>query len=145
MFLTDEEKQMLDGKKGFVTQKAMELMVKYGEALGADKLLKVDKVYGGTVGCSNTDLTMMKLEEVKTFDRLCMNQTLCTDIQDVNLPKFNCFTCDLAENLDVDCWQELEVPEERFHFAEQSFAYSKSIDMNLVATCAPYEPGIWPL
>ncbi|MCK4273405.1 MAG: DUF521 domain-containing protein [Dehalococcoidales bacterium] len=36
MKLTDAEKALLDGSEGLARQKAMELLVKYGEALGAE-------------------------------------------------------------------------------------------------------------
>lgn len=37
MKLTDDDQAMLDGKEGLARQKAMELLVKYGEALGAER------------------------------------------------------------------------------------------------------------
>ena len=37
MKLTDDEKAMLDGEHGLTVQKAMELQVRYGTALGAER------------------------------------------------------------------------------------------------------------
>lgn len=37
MKLRDNEQAMLDGKEGLARQKAMELLVKYGEALGTER------------------------------------------------------------------------------------------------------------
>ena len=39
MRLTNSEKAMLDGSEGRAVQKAMELLVRYGEALGAERLV----------------------------------------------------------------------------------------------------------
>ena len=40
MRLTDEERAVLDGRDGRAQQKAMELLVRYGEALGAERLVE---------------------------------------------------------------------------------------------------------
>jgi predicted aconitase len=39
MFLTDEEKQILDGSQGEIAQKCMQFLADYGEAAGAEKLV----------------------------------------------------------------------------------------------------------
>ena len=44
MRLTDPEKAMLDGAEGRARQKAMELLVRYGEALGAERLIETNNV-----------------------------------------------------------------------------------------------------
>ena len=40
MNLTDAEKAMMDGSEGRAKAKAMELLVRYGEALGAERLVE---------------------------------------------------------------------------------------------------------
>lgn len=42
MFLTDEEKRILDGKQGYLSAKCMEFLVAYGEAAGAECLVDID-------------------------------------------------------------------------------------------------------
>ena len=44
MYLTDEEKAMLDGRDGPAVHKAMDLLVRYGEALGAERLVETRNV-----------------------------------------------------------------------------------------------------
>ena len=46
MRLTDAEKAMLDGAAGPAKQRAMDLLVRYGEALGAERLIAVTNVAG---------------------------------------------------------------------------------------------------
>jgi hypothetical protein len=46
MNLTDAEKAMLDGREGRAKAKAMELLVRYGEALGAERLVETRNVAG---------------------------------------------------------------------------------------------------
>src|SRR5215510_915695 len=44
--LTDAEKAMLDGRQGRAKAKAMELLVRYGQALGAERLVETRNVAG---------------------------------------------------------------------------------------------------
>ena len=44
--LTDDEKAMLDGRNGKARQKAMELLVRYAEALGAERFVDTRNVAG---------------------------------------------------------------------------------------------------
>ena len=42
MYLTDEEKRILDGEKGEIAQRSMSFLVEYGEAAGAERLIDID-------------------------------------------------------------------------------------------------------
>lgn len=42
MYLTDEEKRILQGERGEIAQKCMEFLVAYGEAAGAERLIDID-------------------------------------------------------------------------------------------------------
>ncbi len=46
MKLTDAERAMLDGNDGKARQKAMDLLVRYGEALGAERFVNTTNVAG---------------------------------------------------------------------------------------------------
>jgi hypothetical protein len=46
MKLTDDEQNMLDGCDGAAVQKAMDLLVRYGEALAAERLVQTNNVCG---------------------------------------------------------------------------------------------------
>ncbi len=46
MKLTDDEKEMLDGVHGRAKARAMDLLVRYGEALGAERLVETNNVAG---------------------------------------------------------------------------------------------------
>lgn len=55
MFLTDEEKRMLDGEMGFGMQKAMQLNVALGEAMGAEKLIPVTSCHLGGLSIRSSE------------------------------------------------------------------------------------------
>src|SRR3974377_1533617 len=46
MILTDDDKAMLDGAAGPAKQKAMDLLVRYAEALGAERFVDTNNVAG---------------------------------------------------------------------------------------------------
>ncbi|HWX62633.1 aconitase X [Bradyrhizobium sp.] len=46
MRLTDHEKSMFDGEQGRAKARAMDLLVRYGEALGAERLVETNNVAG---------------------------------------------------------------------------------------------------
>ncbi|MBE6759465.1 MAG: DUF521 domain-containing protein [Ruminococcaceae bacterium] len=49
MFLTDEQKAILDGEKGETLSKVMQSVIRYGELFGADKLIPVTSKYNHLV------------------------------------------------------------------------------------------------
>jgi predicted aconitase len=55
MLLTDDEKAMLDGRHGKARQKAMDLLVRYAEALGAERFVDTNNV-AGVPGSANAFL-----------------------------------------------------------------------------------------
>jgi hypothetical protein len=44
--LTDHEKAMLDGSHGAAKARAMDLLLRYGQALGAERLVETNNVAG---------------------------------------------------------------------------------------------------
>ncbi len=67
MYLTDEEKKILDGGKGRVAQKCMEFLVAYGEAAGAERLIDLDgtvDLHPGTHWVHDYVITPEEIEEL---------------------------------------------------------------------------------
>jgi cis-L-3-hydroxyproline dehydratase len=48
MYLTDEQKKMVEGKYGLGIQKAMTMLIKYGEAFGAERMTRVDSCHAAS-------------------------------------------------------------------------------------------------
>lgn len=53
MYLTREQEKMLNGEYGWATAKAIELIIRVGEALGADRLIQVKHAHVSGVSYSN--------------------------------------------------------------------------------------------
>ena len=69
MFLTDDEKRILDGKQGKIAQRCMTFLVNYGEAAGAGKLIDLDgtvDLHPGSGWVGDYDI---KREEIKELVR----------------------------------------------------------------------------
>src|ERR1700727_1983199 len=61
MILADDEKAMLDGAGGVAKQKAMELLIRYAQALGADRFVETNNIAG--VPGSSTQFLQKYFEE----------------------------------------------------------------------------------
>lgn len=55
MYLTDEEKRMLDGEMGYGVQKGMQLIVGLGKAMGAERLIPVNSVHLGGLSIRSSE------------------------------------------------------------------------------------------
>src|ERR1700682_5333921 len=102
MKLTSEEQSMLDGAAGKAKQKAMELLVKYGEALGAERLVATDNI-AGVPGSSNPFLQMYYHQHGGGYDAIFSLFDLDSD-EIVEVPKASAHTCHLQGGYDPDNW-----------------------------------------
>src|SRR5882672_4556360 len=107
MLLTDWERAMLDGRDGRAKQKAMELLVRYGEALGAERLVETNNVCG-TVSAA----TPFMRDYVKTgFDAVFSEFNLDSN-EVVETPPVSVFTCQLIHGIDSANWRHQGIPED---------------------------------
>jgi predicted aconitase len=125
MFLSDEEKEMLDGNRGPGVQRAMDLLVKFGDAFNAERMVKLSSVH--ELGAAPLDW----LYEVKEGGT-----------------KVRTFTSMHALYLDPKYWREMGVPE-RYGERQQrliSNVIKEHKEMGIVTTCtcAPYLVGNVP-
>ena len=144
MRLTDEEKRMLQGERGEIVRQAMAVLTRYGEALGAEKMVEVNTILGGPIGCGSTPLVMELLKKYGSFDALFGELGLCFDFQG-KLPKMNYFTCTTTSSLDPSCWEAQEASREEYDFAVANEAFANRIGLHNCNTCAPYHSGVMPV
>ena len=98
MFLTDEEKRMRDGAEGAATAAAMDLLIRYGDALACDRLCDVRNVAG----------TMTQPSPVKArlvaeggWDKAFAVINLDSD-RDLTIPQMRVPTCQLQHGFGPD-------------------------------------------
>jgi predicted aconitase len=143
MNLTDQERAMLDGQDGKARQKAMELLVRYGEALGAERLIATDNI-AGVPGSSNPFLQKYyhqhgggSYEAIFSFFDLDSDEL-------VDVPKAAAHTCHLQGGYDPDNWQILGATPENFKISQESEAFIADRGVQILKTCTPYLAGNVP-
>jgi len=141
--LSNEEKSMLDGKDGKARQKAMELLVRYGEALGAERLVATDNI-AGVPGSSNPFLAKYYHQQGGgNYDAIFSLFDLDSD-EIVEVPKASAHTCHLQGGYDPDNWQLLGASPEGFKISQESEAYIAGRGVQILKTCTPYLAGNVP-
>ncbi|NLA05275.1 MAG: DUF521 domain-containing protein [Firmicutes bacterium] len=128
MYLTDEEKQMLDGQAGELARQCMEILVTLGEINGAEKMLKIRSVHSPGVSYRVTGDAGLNYV--------------------VDASKLGTFRVPLTLNtigIDADRWQQIGFPEE---FSRKQLALLQAYaKMGAIptCTCTPYLNGFAPL
>jgi len=124
MKLTNEEKKMLDGGYGSGTAMAMEMVVKWGEVYGAEKLVDVTHTHTSTGE---------PVEWLKKISEGAKARTYST---------IHPFPFDLKR------WEKMgvkkEYVEKQMAYYNQCFPYYKKLGLINVYTCCPYMVGNIP-
>ncbi|OGN99089.1 MAG: hypothetical protein A2Y58_03535 [Chloroflexi bacterium RBG_13_51_52] len=142
MKLSFEEKRILEGNEGVARQKAMELLVKYGEALGAERLIETNNV---CVSLSAGAYSRLK-SPVSESDVDASFSRMYLDSEDpFEIPKAKVFTCRLIREMDPENWQIQGISPERHEMNLAAEKVCARIGMQLMHTCAPYLVGNVPV
>jgi predicted aconitase len=140
MRLTPQEQATLDGAHGRARQKAMDLLVRYGEALGAERLVDTNNVCG-TVGASTPFLRDFGLKH--GFDAVFSEFSL-DSAEVVPIPKVEVYSSHLQQGLDPEHAQVQGIPPEVVKVFRQGEAYTARLGVQPLNTCAPYTVGNVP-
>jgi predicted aconitase len=140
MRLTEAERAMLDGHYGPAKARAMELLVRYGEALGAERLVKTKNV-AGTVGSATP---FMRAYAERGFDAVFSEFNLDSR-EVVETPPMEVGTCQLISGIDMRNWQHQGVSRELVETQERSERFFASRGVKMMATCTPYQVGNVPV
>ena len=143
MRLTDREKEMLDGRDGKARQKAMELLVRYAEALGADAFVDTRNV-AGVPGSANPFLqNYYKDKGADGLDAIFSHFDLDSD-ELVEVPQALVPTFHLQGGADPGGWQTLGVKVEVFRNYQERENFAAKHDVGILKTCTPYLAGNVP-
>ncbi|WP_321389904.1 aconitase X catalytic domain-containing protein [uncultured Desulfuromusa sp.] len=141
--LTDIEKKVLQGDSGRLQQKALENIISYAEALGAEELCKVTKATLG-LGAQPYLNHIQSDDYNKIFSRVYM----CTDeVLDISHNKFSasCFCMTCTENCDTEDYEEVGLTQEYFDKNGRFLEFARAAGVSMASTCAPYLLGWLPL
>ena len=131
---------MLDGVHGRAKQKAMDLLVRYGEALGAARLVDTSNVCG-TVGASTPFLREYGLKH--GLDAVFSEFSL--DAGEVmEIPPVAVRSSHLQQGLDPDHAAVQGIAQDVVKVYRQGEAYAARLGVQPLNTCAPYTVGNVP-
>jgi predicted aconitase len=141
--LTDDEKAMLDGQGGKARQKAMDLLVRYAEALGAERFVDTRNV-AGVPGSANPFLQRYYAgKDEGGLDAIFSHFDLDSD-ELVEVPPALVPTWHLQGGADPQQWQTLGVKVEVFRNYQEREAFAARHDVGILKTCTPYLAGNLP-
>jgi predicted aconitase len=142
MHLTDDEKAMLDGARGKARQKAMELLVRYADALGADRFVDTTNV-AGVPGASNVFLDSYFKDAGDKYDVIFSRFDLDSD-EVVEVPRMSVHSCHLQGGVDPQNWETLGASRAALDISQASERSAADRDIRILKTCTPYLAGNVP-
>jgi predicted aconitase len=143
MQLTAREQAMLDGAEGPARQKAMDLLVRYAEALGAERFVEVTNI-AGVPGSSTLFLqNYYRQRGGGNFEDIFSRFDLDSG-ESVNIPPVGGNCCHLQGGLDPVLWAEQGFSLEAFEHQREDEAQVLSRGIKALKTCTPYLAGNVP-
>ena len=148
--LTDPEKAMLDGSSGLAKQKAMELLVRYAEALGAERFVDTNNV-AGVPGSSSTVLYNyyknhpLTKETGPNYEAIFSLYDLDSDVI-VPVPNASVYTSHLQGGMDPQLWQIQGMGQAGVRsLHRKTNGKSPAHGVQVLKTCTPYLAGNVPV
>ncbi|WP_163264682.1 aconitase X [Chelativorans alearense] len=142
MRLSDREKAMLDGAEGPARQRAMDLLVRYGTALGAERLIPVTNVAG--TWSSTTPWVQADLDAPDDFDTIFSRFNLDSD-DTVETPQAVVSTCQLIHGIDTRNHALQGFSREKAELQRKSEEFFGRRGVQWASTCTPYQVGNVPV
>jgi len=139
MKLTDSEKAMLDGKEGKTVQRAIDFLIRYGEALGAERLVDTNNVGGYLIATrDNYRKAGGNFDTGFSFTGLDSTGTL-------ELPKVKAYSCQLETDMDPEYYVLQGKDTEDYNRYRANEQYLADMGIHLMCTCTPYLVGNVPV
>ena len=140
MKLTTDELAMLEGKEGPAVQKAMELLMQYGEALDAERFVDTNNVTVTVVPGSDTFRRIIPSMDMDDY----VSKVFLNSDTKVYVDKVKAFTTSNAGFRDYSYPQYQKGGQEACDIAEQAERYSQRIGIVTLNSCVPYQCGNIP-
>ena len=143
VMLTDAEQAMLDGASGAATQKAMELLIRYADALGAERFVETNNV-AGVPGSAPQWVKDYYAADGGDYRAVFSRFDLDSD-EVVDVPRMNAFSCHLQGGMDPMLWQEQGMTAEAHDNFVSDEAEVAAHGIQILKTCTPYLAGNVPV
>ncbi|HWD03146.1 MAG TPA: aconitase X catalytic domain-containing protein [Amycolatopsis sp.] len=140
VWLTDEEKRMRDGAEGGAVAAAMDLLIRYADALGAERLCETRNVAGTTTQPSPAkEKLVAEGGWAKAFSVISLDSD-----EDLDIPPMAVPTCQLQHGFGEDARGIMPYPEYKIDLQAEAESFASSRGVNVLATCTPYQVGNLP-
>lgn len=143
MRLTDEEKAMRDGRCGPAVAKAMDLLIRYCEALGTEDLVYTDNI-AGVPGSSPQWVKDYYKADGGDYRAVFSRFDLDSD-EVVDVPRIEGFACHLQGGMDPELWREQGMSEDAFANFRSDERDVAAHGIQVLKTCTPYLAGNVPV
>jgi len=145
MRLTPSELSMLDGALGPARQRAMELLVRYAEALGADRFVDTTNI-AGVPGSSTLFLQNYYTQHAGRGDYETIYSLFDLDAPEVmEVPQAQSNCCHLQGGVDPANWAAQGFSREAFEHQREDEAEVARHGIQILKTCTPYLAGNVPV
>jgi predicted aconitase len=143
MRLSEEEKAMRDGAHGQAVAKAMNLLIRYGEALGAEDFVYTNNI-AGVPGSSPKWVKDYYAADGGDYRAVFSRFDLDSD-EVVDVPRINGFACHLQGGMDPELWREQGMTAEAFVNFQADEREVAGHGIQVLKTCTPYLAGNVPV
>jgi predicted aconitase len=143
MRLSEEEKAMRDGAHGQAVAKAMNLLIRYGEALGAEDFVYTNNI-AGVPGSSPKWVKDYYAADGGDYRAVFSRFDLDSD-EVVDVPRINGFACHLQGGMDPELWREQGMSAEAFVNFQADEREVAGHGIQVLKTCTPYLAGYVPV
>ncbi|MBO0787313.1 MAG: aconitase X catalytic domain-containing protein [Actinobacteria bacterium] len=141
MLLTDAEKAMRDGAEGAATAAAMDLLIRYGEALGCERLCDVRNVAGTMTQPSPVKERLVREGGWdKAFAVINLDSDDDIEIGDMRVP-----VCQLQHGFGADAAGVIPYPDSKIALQADAESFYGRHGVSILATCTPYQVGNIPV
>lgn len=141
--LTDEEQAMLGGEQGPAVARAMDLLVRYADALGAEDFVYTNNV-AGVPGSSPKWVKDYYAADGGDFRAVFSRFDLDSD-DVVDVPRMTGFACHLQGGMDPAHWRDMGMSEDAFANFTADEAEVADHGIQVMKTCTPYLAGNVPV
>ncbi|MFC3098096.1 aconitase X [Alteraurantiacibacter palmitatis] len=141
--LTDDEQAMLGGRDGAAVARAMDLLLRYAEALGAEDFVTTNNV-AGVPGSSPQWVKDYYAADGGDYRAVFSRFDLDSD-DVVDVPVIQGFACHLQGGMDPDQWREMGMTEAAYANFRADEAEVAAHGVQVLKTCTPYLAGNVPV
>ncbi len=141
MLLADDERRMRDGEEGAAVAAAMDLLIRYGEALGAERLVDTRNVAGTMTQPSPAKAQLVREGGwAKAFAVINLDSD-----DDLDLPRMRVPMCQLQHGFSDDADGLTAYAPHAIELQADAESYFSERGVNILATCTPYQVGNLPV